>query len=164
MKQLFRSRRKKVLFGLCGGLSDYFNVDANLLRILTIILAVCTSGAAIAIYILAALVIPKEHDYNQFPPGNFGSYQDGRGGDFYGGHNDPGRSSTGFGQGIGGVQHGGPYRNPPQNQEGPTSAGWQSDSNRQADLDKMMDELEKKALRNELEELKAKLSKYEKGE
>ena len=34
MKKLYRSRRDKKLFGLCGGLAEMLNVDATLLRIL----------------------------------------------------------------------------------------------------------------------------------
>ncbi|MCM3749733.1 PspC domain-containing protein [Paenibacillus pasadenensis] len=162
MKQLYRSRHKKIMAGLCGGLSDYFNVDANLLRILVIILTICTSGAVILVYILAALVIPKEPVYNDYPPGGFGPY---------GGYNDPGRGYQeprfGRGEGRGRQQgpYGGPYRNPSQFDGGNAGQQWGAETEPTAsELDKMMDDLEKKALRKELEEVKAKLSKYEKGE
>ena len=164
MKQLYRSRRKKVLTGLCGGLSDYFNVDASLLRILVIIVAVCTSGAPIIVYILASIVIPKEQAYNDFPPGGYGSNPHG-GGDFYGGYGGGGAGSHDpqFGRNRDGGSFGGEYRNPPRNDGGQAAGQWKSD-NSSSDLDKMMDELEKKALRKELDELKSKLQKYEKGE
>ncbi|OXM17381.1 PspC domain-containing protein [Paenibacillus herberti] len=163
MKQLYRSRQKKMMAGLCGGLSDYFNVDANLLRILVIILAICTSGAAILVYILAALVIPKEPVYNDYPPGSFDSYggynDNGRG------YNEPHRSGRDVRRGRPQGPFGGPYRNPSNFEGGQPSQDWNAPSEPTAsELDKMMDDLEKKALRKELEELKAKLANYEKGE
>ena len=45
MKKLYRSRRDKKLFGLCGGLAEMLNVDATLLRILLIVITVFSSGA-----------------------------------------------------------------------------------------------------------------------
>ncbi|AJY73817.1 PspC domain-containing protein [Paenibacillus beijingensis] len=162
MRQLYRSRRNKKLFGLCGGLAEMLNVDANLLRILFIVVAVFTSGAIILIYILAALVIPKEpyyppHGYgpNGFPPGFGGGY--GNYNDRYDAGRDPYRNE-GTSGGYGSYK-GGPYANPPQ----PGSEQWKP-KQEASDLDAMMDDLEKKALRKEIEELKSKLAKYEKGE
>ncbi|QJC51225.1 PspC domain-containing protein [Paenibacillus albicereus] len=159
MKQLYRSRQKKIMTGLSGGLSDYFNVDVNLLRILIIILAICTSGAAILVYILAALVIPKEPPYDSYPPGGYGPY---------GGYGGPQRPEQGYGFDPRRRQdgpYGGPYRNPPQYGAGSHDPAWKEASEPSAsELDKMMDDLEKKALRKELDDLKAKLAKYEKGE
>ena len=74
MKKLYRSRRDKKLFGLCGGLAEMLNVDATLLRILLIVITVFSSGALILVYILAGLVVPKESNpFGGFGPG-FGGY------------------------------------------------------------------------------------------
>jgi len=165
MKKLYRSSRDKKLFGLCGGLSDLMGVDATLLRILAIVIAVVTSGGFILVYILAALVVPKEPPY-------FGGFGDGGFGQGFG--PGPGQGGHGgFGTGFGHQPPGGGYPNPPHGQ---SWHGWtppqpppQSPPPRTAppspsNLDAMMEDLEKKALRRELEELKAKLAKYEKGE
>jgi phage shock protein PspC (stress-responsive transcriptional regulator) len=156
MKKLYRSRRDKKLFGLCGGIAEMLNVDSTLLRILAVVIAVFTSGAAIPVYVLASLVVPKEPNiYGGFGPTGFGP------GGYNGGWQQGGYGSytnNGFG---------GAYTNPPQHGPvagGPTGqTGWQH-SQPSPNLDAMMEDLEKKALRREIEELKAKLAKYEKGE
>lgn len=154
MKKLYRSRRDKKLFGLCGGLAEMLNVDATLLRILLIVVTVFTSGALILVYILAGLVVPKDpYHYGGYgPTGYNGNWNNGH---FGGGHGGQG------GHGFGGS--GSSYTNPPQ--PGPGAAGWQPPTQTSAsNIDAMMDDLEKRALRKEIEELRAKLAKHEKGE
>ncbi|WP_308636049.1 PspC domain-containing protein [Paenibacillus silvisoli] len=156
MKKLYRSRRDKKLFGLCGGLAEMLNVDATLLRILLIVVTVFTSGALILVYILAGLVVPKD-------PYHYGGYGPGAG--FGGNFNHNGPYGNGGHQGNGqGYGFGSSYNNPPQ----PPGAGgtnWQTPPAQSAsNIDAMMEDLEKRALRKEIEELRAKLAKHEKGE
>ncbi|MNZ73447.1 PspC domain protein [compost metagenome] len=124
-----------------------FNVDATLLRILLVVITIFTSGTVILIYIIAGLLVPKEPPiYSNFGPNGLG--------DGYGG---------GYNSGYGNQSFGGPYKNPPTSQ-----GGWNNQQPNAAptstQFDSMMDDLEKKALRREIEELKNKISKYEKGE
>jgi len=56
---LSRSKRDQILGGVCGGLSDYFDVDPNLIRLIFIVLAVI-GGAGIWIYLLLWLFLPLE--------------------------------------------------------------------------------------------------------
>ncbi|MDQ8739296.1 PspC domain-containing protein [Paenibacillus sp. LHD-38] len=151
LKKMYRSTRDKKIIGLCGGLAEMLNVDVTLLRILLIIVTVITGGGVILVYLLAGLVVPKEPPiYSNFGPNGYGNG--------YGGGYNPGyghQPNTPFG---------GPYKNPPQapvswNTQGPTA---QQPTSTQ--FDSMMDDLEKKALRREIEELKAKIAKYEKGD
>ncbi|MFC5652741.1 PspC domain-containing protein [Paenibacillus solisilvae] len=159
MKKLYRSRRDKKLFGLCGGLAEMLNVDATLLRILLIVITVFSSGALILVYILAGLVVPKEaNPFGGFGPGAGGYNPNGFGSGGYGGWNGGGHqhgSHSNPGSG-----YGGPYTNPP----GQSGANWQQPAASASNIDAMMDDLEKKALRKEIEELRAKLAKHEKGE
>lgn len=157
MKKLYRSRRDKKLFGLCGGIAEALNVDATLLRILLIVLTVFSGGAVIIVYILAGLVVPSEPpSYPNFDPrygsGPYGGYTGGYGA-------TPPRQPHNYG---------GPYAGatPPQPESGAFHGGWQNPPQAQptAHLDGVMDDLEKKVLRREIEELRAKLAKYEKGE
>lgn len=162
LKKLYRSTRDKKLFGLCGGVAELINVDATLLRILLIVAAIFTSGFVIPVYIIAGFVVPKEPPlYNNFGPGpGYGdNYGNGNFGKEFGNNNSFG-NSQGFG-----TQQGGPYKNPPQGQwsnPGPSAPNQQASSQ----FDNMMDDLEKKALRKEIEELRTKLTKLEneKGE
>lgn len=61
MERLHRSKRNKVLFGVCGGLSEYLRIDVTLIRIIGI-LAVFT-GFGIVLYIAAALIMPEDKGY-----------------------------------------------------------------------------------------------------
>ncbi len=56
---LSRSKREQVLGGVCGGLGQYFDVDANLIRLIFIVLAVI-GGAGVWIYLLLWLFLPLE--------------------------------------------------------------------------------------------------------
>jgi phage shock protein C len=57
-KKLYRSTTNRVIFGVCGGLGEYFNIDPIILRIIFIALTIGAGTGAI-IYIILALLIPK---------------------------------------------------------------------------------------------------------
>jgi len=59
-KRLRRSRSARIIAGVCGGVAEYFGVDANLVRLVVAILTVF-GGAGIVIYLLGWLLIP-EHE------------------------------------------------------------------------------------------------------
>jgi phage shock protein C len=61
-KRLHRSRRDRVFAGVCGGLAEYFGVDAVLLRIVAVALAL-SGGAGFLLYLIAWVAIPED------PPG-----------------------------------------------------------------------------------------------
>ena len=54
-KRLYRSRENKMLCGVCGGIGEYFNVDATLIRLLFVLFG-CT-GSGIVAYIIAAIIL-----------------------------------------------------------------------------------------------------------
>ncbi|SHK05618.1 phage shock protein C (PspC) family protein [Anaerobranca californiensis DSM 14826] len=58
-KKLYRSKKDKVLSGVCGGLGEYLKIDPVLIRLLWVIVAATTSGGAILAYIIAAIIIPE---------------------------------------------------------------------------------------------------------
>jgi len=61
MKKLYRSRKNKVLLGVCGGIGDYFRLDPFFIRLMVIFLAIVTVGLpAIIIYFVCVIIIPKE--------------------------------------------------------------------------------------------------------
>lgn len=62
-KKLYRSRNDKVLAGVCGGLADYFGIDAALVRI-GWVLFTFMGGAGIIAYIICAIVFPEGPGYN----------------------------------------------------------------------------------------------------
>jgi phage shock protein C len=58
-KKLYRSRANRRLFGVCGGIGDYFNIDPVLIRLLWILFTVAAGGGVIA-YIVACLIVPEK--------------------------------------------------------------------------------------------------------
>ena len=57
-KKLYRSVSDKKLAGVCGGIAEYFNLDATLVRVGWAIVSLFTSG--ILAYIICALIIPEK--------------------------------------------------------------------------------------------------------
>ena len=57
-KKLYRSRSRRMLCGVCGGLGDYFNIDPTLIR-LGFVLCSWFGGGIIA-YFIAAIIIPDQ--------------------------------------------------------------------------------------------------------
>ena len=58
-KRLYRSKSDRMIWGVCGGLAEYFDVDPTLIRIIAV-LSIFISGAGILAYIILAIVIPSE--------------------------------------------------------------------------------------------------------
>lgn len=58
-KKLTRSKVNRKIFGVCGGIGEYFDVDPTIIRILWII-ASFIFGSGLLAYIICALVMPGE--------------------------------------------------------------------------------------------------------
>ncbi len=56
--RLERSTTNKVIGGVCGGLAEYLQVDATLVRVAFVIAAIVTAGIAILGYIALLLLMP----------------------------------------------------------------------------------------------------------
>lgn len=57
-KRLYRSKKDKMLAGICGGLAEYFDVDPSLVRLATVLLCLY-AGTGLLVYIIAAVIIPE---------------------------------------------------------------------------------------------------------
>lgn len=55
---LYRHPHDRRLAGVCGGLGEYFNIDPVLIRLVWLIAAFSTAGAAIFVYIILWLLLP----------------------------------------------------------------------------------------------------------
>lgn len=55
---LYKSRKNKVITGVCGGFAEYFGIDPTIIRIICIILGL--SGTGVLAYIVAAIIMPDE--------------------------------------------------------------------------------------------------------
>ena len=58
IKRLYRSKKNRVIAGVCGGLGEYFNIDPVFIRLLWVLL-VFAMGTGILAYLIAWLVIPS---------------------------------------------------------------------------------------------------------
>jgi len=56
VRRLYRSRRNRILAGVCGGLGEYLNIDPNIIRILAVIIP----GIGWGTYLICAIFIPLE--------------------------------------------------------------------------------------------------------
>lgn len=59
-KKLYRSKQQCMLCGVCGGIAEYFNIDATLIRLGWALLAL--NGVGIIAYFIAAVIIPNQPD------------------------------------------------------------------------------------------------------
>ena len=58
-KKLVRSANKKIA-GVCGGLAQYFGMDASIVRIIYLLATIFTAFAGVLIYIILMLVMPAQ--------------------------------------------------------------------------------------------------------
>ena len=63
-KRLYKVERGRKLFGVCGGVAEYLNVDAALVRILWLVASVFY-GAGVLLYFVAALVLPNKSEIDE---------------------------------------------------------------------------------------------------
>ncbi len=60
MTRLRRSEDNKKLAGICGGISEAYDVDANLVRVMFVFIGIATGGFPLLIaYIVGSIIIPK---------------------------------------------------------------------------------------------------------
>lgn len=60
IKKLYRSSTNKVFAGICGGLAEYFNMDAALLRLIWLLVVIFTGiFPGLLAYIIAIFIVPK---------------------------------------------------------------------------------------------------------
>ncbi len=56
-RRFTRSLSDKKIFGVCGGLARYFNVDPTIIRVIWAVL-ILVYGAGLLVYLIAALIMP----------------------------------------------------------------------------------------------------------
>ena len=56
-KRLYKSRRQRMICGVCGGIAEYFNIDPTLVRLGWVIFSLA-GGSGVLAYIIAAIIIP----------------------------------------------------------------------------------------------------------
>jgi phage shock protein C len=57
-KRLYRSRTNSMIGGVCGGLGEYLNVDATIMRLVAVLL-IFADGIGLIAYIIAWIIVPR---------------------------------------------------------------------------------------------------------
>ena len=70
-RKLYRSRTDRKIFGVLGGFAKYFNIDATILRIIYVLLALFAIGSPVLIYLIVALIIPEEPENTEYQQANY---------------------------------------------------------------------------------------------
>ena len=61
-KKLYKSSSDRKIFGVCGGIAEYLNVDSTIVR-LALVLFTLAGGSGLIFYIIAAMVMADEPGY-----------------------------------------------------------------------------------------------------
>ncbi len=59
VKKLYRSRTDRKIWGICGGLAKYLDMDPTVVRIIAIV-SIFISGIGIIAYIVMRIMVPEE--------------------------------------------------------------------------------------------------------
>ena len=57
-KKLYKSNTGKKIAGVCGGIAEYFNIDATLVRLGWVVFSLL-GGSGLLAYIIAAIIMPE---------------------------------------------------------------------------------------------------------
>ena len=58
-RRLYRSRSDRMIWGVCGGLAKYFDIDPTIIRVIAV-LSIFLGSVGIWAYIILAIVVPLE--------------------------------------------------------------------------------------------------------
>ena len=61
MKKLYKSETNRMIAGVCGGIAEYFETDATLVRLGFVAFSLL-GGSGVLAYLIAAIVIPGRND------------------------------------------------------------------------------------------------------
>jgi phage shock protein C len=59
-RKLYRSRTNRLIFGVCGGLGEFFGIDVTIVRLIFVIGALLGFGSFVLIYLVMFFVVPEE--------------------------------------------------------------------------------------------------------
>lgn len=61
-KKLFRSTTNRMVCGVCGGLEDFFGIDATVIRVLYVVVSLILGAGflGLILYFILAVIIPED--------------------------------------------------------------------------------------------------------
>ena len=60
-RKLYRSRTDRKIWGVCGGLAKYFDMDPTIVRVIFIASLLCGT-LGLWVYIIMAIIVPQENE------------------------------------------------------------------------------------------------------
>lgn len=66
-RKLYRSKKDRIISGVCGGIAEYFGIDSTFVRIIAVLL-LFTGGWFVLLYILLSIIIPENPEQKPLPP------------------------------------------------------------------------------------------------
>ena len=60
-KRLYKSRKNKILAGVCGGIAEYIHLDPTIVRLIALLL-IMAYGSGLIVYIVCAIIMPENPD------------------------------------------------------------------------------------------------------
>ncbi len=67
MKRLYRSKKDRILGGVCAGLGEHLDVDPNIIRLIWVAVTILSFGLGVIVYILAWILIPESGTVANLP-------------------------------------------------------------------------------------------------
>jgi len=64
-KKLYRSKKEKMIGGVCGGIGEFLEIDPTIIRIIWAFVTILSIGIGIIAYILAWIIIPEKQTLKQ---------------------------------------------------------------------------------------------------
>ena len=65
-KRLYRSESDRMIWGVCGGLAEYFGIDPIIVRIVAVLL-IFARGIGLLAYLVLAIVVPRKGSKSDEP-------------------------------------------------------------------------------------------------
>jgi phage shock protein C len=60
MKRLYRSKKDRMIAGVCGGLGEYLEVDPTIVRLLWVVVTLVSLGVGLIAYLIAWIIVPEK--------------------------------------------------------------------------------------------------------
>ncbi|MEA3254674.1 MAG: PspC domain-containing protein [Candidatus Altiarchaeota archaeon] len=64
-KRLYRSKKERMLGGVCAGIAEYFDVDPTLIRVVWVLITAFGIIPGILAYLVCWIIIPENPEKNE---------------------------------------------------------------------------------------------------
>lgn len=61
MKKIYRTKKDRMIAGVCSGLGEYFDIDPTIIRLLWLV-SVFWFGGGVVAYLIAMVIIPNQRE------------------------------------------------------------------------------------------------------